>query len=555
MRPHIAAIYAFARTRRRLRRRAGDRPTPSACALLDDWRARLQRQRRRSRQPAPTSRARSSSRSRDTMRDVPPAGRAVRRSAQRVPPGRRRSATRPGTTCSTTAGARPIRSAGSCCASPASRRPALDARPTRCARRCSSTNFWQDFGVRLAATAGSTCRARSCAIAPARAKRISTAGRMTPEWQAALRALRRTRRARCSTTGRPVCRRRRAAACAGSCALTWLGGIAHPRQLEALGLRRRCTTVRRSARPMRPALIWQASMATHDGLTATDGLARLQSMARDTNFYYSFLVLPADEARARSSPCGTSAAPWTMRWTRRRARSRGGARWRCGGARSRPCFDGGTPATRAGARAGAARRASSTCRARAFDALVEGVEMDVGAAPLRDVRRPLRVLHPRRVGGRPDLPRDLRLPAIRARGSTRSTSAWRCSSPTSCVTCPEDLARGRVYIPQEDLRRFGVHRGRPARRRPRTPAAACSRAQVKALLRHQAERAREYYARAAAALPRGRRRRLVAAEIMGAIYSRDPRPDRARATTTYSRRVVRIPRPRRALIAASTWLR
>ena len=41
----------------------------------------------------------------------------------------------------------------------------------------------------------------------------------------------------------------------------------------------------------------------------------------------------------------------------------------------------------------------------------------------------------RRVRGRPDVPRDLRLFAIRRRGSTRPTSASRCSSPTSCATC------------------------------------------------------------------------------------------------------------------------
>ena len=41
---------------------------------------------------------------------------------------------------------------------------------------------------------------------------------------------------------------------------------------------------------------------------------------------------------------------------------------------------------------------------------------------------------------------------------------------------------------------------------------------VKALLRHQAVRARDYYARAAHALPRRDARRLVAAEIMAAIY-------------------------------------
>src|SRR5947207_3122355 len=77
---------------------------------------------------------------------------------------------------------------------------------------------------------------------------------------------------------------------------------------------------------------------------------------------------------------------------------------------------------------------------------------------------------------------------------------------------------------------------------------------VKALLRAQAERAREYYRKAAAALPKRDARRLVAAEIMGAVYrailTRIERRDYDVFTET-----VRVPRPRRALIAAATWAR
>jgi len=78
--------------------------------------------------------------------------------------------------------------------------------------------------------------------------------------------------------------------------------------------------------------------------------------------------------------------------------------------------------------------------------------------------------------------------------------------------------------------------------------------QVKALLRQQAARARDYYSRAAAGLPRGDARRLVAAEIMGAIYRRILERIEAADYDVFSR-VVRIPRPQRALIAATTWAR
>jgi len=77
---------------------------------------------------------------------------------------------------------------------------------------------------------------------------------------------------------------------------------------------------------------------------------------------------------------------------------------------------------------------------------------------------------------------------------------------------------------------------------------------VKLLLQHQAVRAREYYARAAAALPPSDARRLAAAEIMGAIYFAILKRIEAADYDVFSK-VIRIPRPRRALIALGTWAR
>jgi phytoene synthase len=76
-----------------------------------------------------------------------------------------------------------------------------------------------------------------------------------------------------------------------------------------------------------------------------------------------------------------------------------------------------------------------------------------------------------------------------------------------------DGARGRLYLPLEDLARFGVTEAElleaPASRR---------RPEVDALLRFEADRAREHYARAAALLPREDRRSMVSAEMMAAVY-------------------------------------
>ena len=118
---------------------------------------------------------------------------------------------------------------------------------------------------------------------------------------------------------------------------------------------------------------------------------------------------------------------------------------------------------------------------------------------------------------------------------------------------PGDLERGRVYLPTEDLVRFGVREGdigaeaMHAGHGVRSPA-------VKQLLAFQAARARDYYKRADAALPRKDARRLVAARIMGEIYRGILNRIEAADYDVFTA-VIRVPRPRRALIAAFTWAR
>jgi phytoene synthase len=118
---------------------------------------------------------------------------------------------------------------------------------------------------------------------------------------------------------------------------------------------------------------------------------------------------------------------------------------------------------------------------------------------------------------------------------------------------PTDLALGRVYLPQEDLRRHHCTED-DLRREIAQRGRGVQSPAVKGLLKQQARRAREYYARAAAALPREDARRLAAAEIMGAIYRGLLQRIEAADYDVFSR-VVRIPRPERARIAATTWAR
>jgi phytoene synthase len=77
----------------------------------------------------------------------------------------------------------------------------------------------------------------------------------------------------------------------------------------------------------------------------------------------------------------------------------------------------------------------------------------------------------------------------------------------------EDFANGgRIYLPQEDLARFGYT--------VEDLAAARHDERFIALLRFEAERARGFYRAASAALPVEDRGNMVAAEIMRAVYGR-----------------------------------
>jgi phytoene synthase len=109
-----------------------------------------------------------------------------------------------------------------------------------------------------------------------------------------------------------------------------------------------------------------------------------------------------------------------------------------------------------------------------------------------------------------------------------------------------DLARGRVYLPQQDLQRFNCTEDDLRRGVVNEP--------VRALLAFEITRAREYFQRAAVALPRADARRLVAAEIMGAIYQDILRRVEERQHDVFTD-VIRVPRPSRLLIALSTWAR
>jgi phytoene synthase len=112
-----------------------------------------------------------------------------------------------------------------------------------------------------------------------------------------------------------------------------------------------------------------------------------------------------------------------------------------------------------------------------------------------------------------------------------------------------DAARGRLYLPLEDLARFEVSpdallAAAGDGRAPRPPG-------LDALLAFEADRARSHYAAAAAALPARDRRSMLAAEIMGAIY-RALLEEWARRGHPVGGPRVRIGKPRRIALALRT---
>jgi phytoene synthase len=74
----------------------------------------------------------------------------------------------------------------------------------------------------------------------------------------------------------------------------------------------------------------------------------------------------------------------------------------------------------------------------------------------------------------------------------------------------EDARNGRIYLPQEDLERFGVTEADLLEGR-HTPG-------FEALMQFEHDRARGFFTQAASLLPKEDRRHMLAAEMMGQMY-------------------------------------
>jgi len=109
-----------------------------------------------------------------------------------------------------------------------------------------------------------------------------------------------------------------------------------------------------------------------------------------------------------------------------------------------------------------------------------------------------------------------------------------------------DLERDRIYLPQDDLARFGVTEA--------ALGAGVVTDDIRRLLAHQAQRARQFFAAAEQAMPAQDARRLVAAEIMGRIYYEILQRIEQRGFDVFTD-VIRVPKIVRARIALTVWAR
>jgi phytoene synthase len=112
-----------------------------------------------------------------------------------------------------------------------------------------------------------------------------------------------------------------------------------------------------------------------------------------------------------------------------------------------------------------------------------------------------------------------------------------------------DAARGRIYLPQQDLARFGVTEAALLA----ATESGVAPAEVRTLLAFQAARARTHYDLARNLLPAADRKAMTPAEIMGAVYSALLEEIVRRGYPLRGR--LRLSRPRKAWIALRTLVR
>jgi phytoene synthase len=268
-------------------------------------------------------------------------------------------------------------------------------------------------------------------------------------------------------------------------------------------------------------------------------------MARNTSFYYSFLVLPSEQRHAivavwdfcravddavDEEPSGDglpSGRPAVAFWREEVAR----------------CYQGGQPITRQGLQLQPVVERFNLPRQR-FEELIDGVAMDLDRTEYETFDDLL--VYCRRVASA------VGLICIRIFGSSGARASEYADNLGIALQLTNilrdikgDLDRGRVYLPRDDLARCGATRD--------DLAAAVASEPVRRVVEIECRRARDFYRRAVDARPPEDRRRLIAAEIMRAVYFETLNRIERNGYDVFTARA-RVPRPRQALIALRQWM-
>jgi phytoene synthase len=265
--------------------------------------------------------------------------------------------------------------------------------------------------------------------------------------------------------------------------------------------------------------------------------------ARQTSFYYSFLVLPADQRRAiiavwdfcRAVDDAVDEEDGSGMPPREAV-----ACWRAELAR---CFDGGAPTTPQGRRLQPFVREFDLPRA-AFEDVIDGVAMDLDHSRYETFDDLLEYC--RRVASAVGM---ICIRIFRCESAGAADYALYLGVALQLTNIirdvKADLALGRLYLPLEDLRAAGCTVDDLEQGRVTAP--------VRTLLAFECARAHEYYRKAVAARPESDRRRLVAAEIMRAVYSETLARIERGGHDVFAARV-RVPKPMQVAIALRQWL-
>ncbi len=267
-------------------------------------------------------------------------------------------------------------------------------------------------------------------------------------------------------------------------------------------------------------------------------------MARKTSFYYAFLVLPPDQRRAIvavwdfcravddavDEPAGQAG----------RAGREAVAFWRAELAR---CYEGGVPETPQG-RGLVPFIAQFDLLREAFEDVIDGVAMDLETTRYQRFEDLLEYCH--RVASAVGLI-CIRIFGCRTEGAREyALNLGVALQLTNIIRdVADDLGRGRVYIPLDDLAAAGCTVGDLEARRLSDP--------VRRVIAFECRRASDFYDRAVRARPDEDRRRLVAAEIMRAVYFETLRRVEQRGYDVFAPGI-RVPRPKQAFIAVRQWL-